>query len=111
MSIRAERVPGGWVKFVEPRSIAIGGMVLSLVGFFVVLPPLTLRTWVWPVTLGFFGVAAGIWAVSRGVRRVGWGAVVLGILGMTLGLLALESSVGKLDVVVVWSALLASTLR
>ena len=111
MSIRAERVPGGWVRIVEPRSIAIGGMVLSLVGFFVVLPPLTLRTWVWPVTLGFFGVAAGIWAVSRGVRRVGWGAVALGILGMTLGLLALESSVGKLDVVVVWSALLASMLR
>ena len=30
---------------------------------------------------------------------------------MTLGLLALESSVGKLDIVVVWSALLASMLR
>ena len=111
MSVRAERVPGGWVRFIEPRSIAIGGMALALVGFFVVLPPLTLRSWVWPVSLGFLSVAAGIWAVSRGAGRVGWGAVGLGILGMTLGLLALESSVGKLDVVVVWSALLASMLR
>jgi general nucleoside transport system permease protein len=112
VSVRAERVPGsGWVRLVEPRSIAIGGMVLSLVGFFVVLPPLTLRTWAWPVALGFLGVAAGIWAVTRGVRRLGWSAVALGILCMTLGLLALESSVGKLDVVVVWSALLASMLR
>jgi len=99
------------VRFIEPRSIAIAGMALALVGFFVVLPPLTLRSWVWPVSLGFLSVAAGIWAVSRGAGRVGWGAVALGILGMTLGLLALESSVGKLDVVVVWSALLASMLR
>jgi general nucleoside transport system permease protein len=111
MSVRAERVPGGWVRFVDARSIAIGGIVVSLLGFWLVLPPLTLRTWVWPVALGFLGVAAGIWAVTRGVRRLGWGAVAVGILAMTLGLLALESSIGKLDVVVVWSALLASMLR
>jgi ABC-type uncharacterized transport system permease subunit len=111
VSVRAERVPGGWVRLIEPRSIAIGGMAIALIGFWLVLPPLTLRSWVWPVALGFLGVAAGIWAVTRGVGRLGWGAVALGTLGMTLGLLALESSVGKLDVVVVWSALLASMLR
>jgi general nucleoside transport system permease protein len=111
VSVRAERVPGGWVRFVEPRSIAIGGMAIALLGFWVVLPPITSRSWVWPVVCGFFGVAAGIWAVSRGVRRVGWGAVALGIIAMSLGLLALQSSIGKLDVVVVWSALLAAMLR
>jgi ABC-type uncharacterized transport system permease subunit len=111
VSVRAERVPGGWVRLIEPRSIAIAGMAIALIGFWLVLPPLTLRSWAWPVALGFLGVAAGIWAVTRGVGRLGWGAVALGILGMTLGLLALESSVGKLDVVVVWSALLASMLR
>jgi general nucleoside transport system permease protein len=111
MSVSMERIPGGAIKFFDPRSIAIGGIAVSLLGFWLVLPPLTLRTWAWPVALGFFGVAAGIWAVTRGVRRLGWGAVAIGILSMTLGLLALESSVGKLDVVVVWSALLASMLR
>jgi general nucleoside transport system permease protein len=111
MSVQAQRVPGGWVRFFEARSIAIGGIVVSLLGFWLVLPPLTLRTWAWPVALGFLGVAAGIWAVTRGVGRLGWGAVAVGVLSMTLGLLALESSVGKLDVVVVWSALLASMLR
>jgi simple sugar transport system permease protein len=111
MSVSMERIPGGAIKFVDPRSIAIGGIAVSLLGFWLVLPPLTLRTWAWPVALGFFGVAAGIWAVTRGVRRLGWGAVAIGILSMTLGLLALESSIGKLDVVVVWSALLASMLR
>jgi ABC-type uncharacterized transport system permease subunit len=111
VSVGAERIPGGVIRFFDARSIAIGGIGLSLLGFWLVLPPLTLRTWVWPVALGFLGVAAGIWAVTRGVRRLGWGAVAIGILSMTLGLLALESSVGKLDVVVVWSALLASMLR
>jgi ABC-type uncharacterized transport system permease subunit len=111
MSVSAERVPGGVIKFFDARSIAIAGIAVSLLGFWLVLPPLTLRTWVWPVSLGFLGVAAGIWAVTRGVRRLGWGAVAIGILSMTLGLLALESSIGKLDVVVVWSALLASMLR
>ena len=111
MSVGVERIPGGVIRFFDARSIAIGGIGLALLGFWLVLPPLTLRTWVWPVALGFLGVAAGIWAVTRGVRRLGWGAVAIGILSMTLGLLALESSVGKLDVVVVWSALLASMLR
>ncbi|HKG10387.1 MAG TPA: hypothetical protein VKB07_07440 [Gaiellaceae bacterium] len=111
MSVGVERVPGGVIRFFDARSIAIGGIGLALLGFWLVLPPLTLRTWVWPVALGFLGVAAGIWAVTRGVRRLGWGAVAIGVLSMTLGLLALESSVGKLDVVVVWSALLASMLR
>jgi general nucleoside transport system permease protein len=111
VSVGVERVPGGVIRFFDARSIAIGGIGVSLLGFWIVLPPLTLRTWVWPVALGFLGVAAGIWAVTRGVRRLGWGAVAIGILSMTLGLLALESSVGKLDVVVVWTALLASMLR
>jgi len=111
MSVSTERIPGGAIRFFDPRSVAIGGIVVSLLGFWLVLPPLTLRMWAWPVALGFFGVAAGIWAVTRGVRRLGWGAVAIGIMAMTLGLLALESSVGKLDVVVVWSALLASMLR
>jgi ABC-type uncharacterized transport system permease subunit len=111
MSVRAERISGGWERLFEPRSIAIAGIVVSLLGFWLVLPPLTLRTILWPVALGLLGAAAGIWAVTRGVRRLGWGAIVLGGLAMSLGLLALQSSEAKLDVVVVWSALLASMLR
>jgi ABC-type uncharacterized transport system permease subunit len=111
LSARAERISGGWERLVEARSIAIAGIVVSLVGFWLVLPPLTLRTILWPVAFGLLGAAAGIWAVTRGVRRLGWGAIVLGALAMSLGLLALQSSEAKLDVVVVWSALLASMLR
>ena len=111
MSVLEERLrrTGTWVA--DARSVAILGIVVSLIGFWLVLPPLTLRTVLWPVALGILGAAAGIWAVSRGVRRLGWGAVVLGVVSMGLGILALQSSEAKLDVVVVWSALLASMLR
>jgi general nucleoside transport system permease protein len=111
MSVLEERLrrTGTWVS--DARSVAIAGIVISLLGFWLVLPPLTLRTVLWPVALGIVGVAAGIWSVSRGVKRLGWGAVALGIASMGLGLLALQSSEAKLDVVVVWSALLASMLR
>jgi general nucleoside transport system permease protein len=111
MSVLEERLrrTGTWVA--DARGVAVAGIVISLIGFWLVLPPLTLRTILWPVALGLVGVAAGIWSVSRGVKRLGWGAVALGIASMGLGLLALQSSETKLDVVVVWSALLASMLR
>jgi ABC-type uncharacterized transport system permease subunit len=100
-----------WVRIIHPRSIAIAGIVISAFGFWLVLPPLTQQTILWPVALGFLGVAAGIWSVTRGERRLGWSAAVIGIAAMGLGVLATNSSVGHLDSVVVWSALFASMLR
>jgi general nucleoside transport system permease protein len=64
-----------------------------------------------PVLVGLLAVAAGIWAVSRGEKRVGWGAVAAGVFGIGLGILATRSGRTNLDEVVVWSALLASMLR
>ena len=61
--------------------------------------------------IGVVAIALGIGALSRGVRRLGWGAVVIGVLGIVLGYLATRSSVGHLDQVVVWSALTAAMLR
>ena len=87
------------------------GILLGAVAFWTTLPPLTARSPLAPVALGILGVAAGIWAVSRGARRVGWSAVVVGLLGVALGVLATNSSETKLDNVVVWSALAAAMLR
>jgi general nucleoside transport system permease protein len=111
MSVLTERVNARWTALRGPRGIAILGMAVALLGFFLVLPPLTLQTVLWPVALGILGAAGGIWAATRGVKRLGWGAVALGVASMGLGVLALQSSEAKLDVVVVWSALLASMLR
>jgi general nucleoside transport system permease protein len=111
MTVLSEHIRVRGTERAAARSVAIAGVGFSLLGFWLVLPPLTLRTILWPVAFGLLGVAAGIWSVTRGVKRLGWGAVALGIASMGLGLLALQSSEAKLDVVVVWTALLASMLR
>jgi simple sugar transport system permease protein len=100
-----DRLPRG------PRAVAWLGILLGLVAFWVTLPPVTARSVVWSVLLAVLAVAAGIWAVSRGVGRLGWGAIVLAIAAAGLATLATRSSVDNLDSVVVWSALLAATLR
>jgi len=100
-----DRLPRG------ARAVGWIGIVFGLLAFFVALPPVTARSILWPFLFGLLGLAAGIWAVSRGVRRLAWGAIAISGLGIALGVLATNSSVGKLDSVVVWSALLAAMLR
>lgn len=107
----ADRRGGAFDRIFVPRSLAIAGIVLCALGFWIVLPPLTQRSPLWPVFLGIVGALLGVAAVTRGVRRLGWSAVVLGLASIALGVLATRSSVEHLDNVVVWGALLASTLR
>ncbi len=90
--------------------IARGGVVLGLFAFIVTLPPFSADAPWWPVLIGLLAIAAGIWAISRGLRRPGWTAVGFGIFGIGMGILATRASDGNLDVVVVWSALLSATL-
>jgi simple sugar transport system permease protein len=85
-------------------------MFLGVLAFFLTLPPLkTHQVWV-PLMVGLLAVACGIWAVSRGAGRIGWGAVALGVIGIGLGLLATRSSNTNLESVVVWGTLIGSTL-
>ena len=93
------------------RAAALGGILVGLAAFWIALPPVNARSPVWPVLIGVVAVALGAWAVSRGVKRLGWGAVVAGVAGIGLGYLATRSSVAHLDQVVVWSALFAAMLR
>jgi simple sugar transport system permease protein len=59
-------------------AVAALGIVLGCVAFLLALPPITARAPVWPVVAGVVAVAAGIWAVTRGVRRPGWSARAAG---------------------------------
>jgi ABC-type uncharacterized transport system permease subunit len=93
------------------RAVAYAGIVLGLAAFWIALPPLKVRAPLWPALLGVAALALGAWAISRGVKRLGWGAVVAGVAGIGLGYLATRSSVAHLDQVVVWSALFAAMLR
>jgi general nucleoside transport system permease protein len=90
--------------------VARTGVALGLIAFVATLPPFKARSpWV-PVFIGLLAIAAGIWVLSRGQRRPGWTAIGFGLVGIALGILATRASLGNLDQVVVWSALLSATL-
>src|SRR5437899_5450606 len=90
------------------RHVGVAGVIFGLLAFWLALPPLVARSGVWPITAGIVAIAAGIFCITRGVGRLGWGAVVVGVLGIMFGLLATRASVGNLDTVVVWGPLLAN---
>ena len=86
-------VTGRPTWFPTTRHVAIGGIVVGLLAFWLTIPPVNARNPWWPVLVGFFAIAAGIWAVSRGVRRAGWGAIAAGLVGIALVLLSTSASV------------------
>ncbi len=100
-----------WSEWVSAKHIAIAGIVLGMVGGWIALPPVAVRTVTLPLFLSILAIAAGIWAVARDVRRPGWGAIAAGIFGITLALLALQSSDPHLKSVFTWGTLIAATLR
>src|SRR6266704_2194784 len=87
------------------------GIGLGLLALFLALPPVKIRTAPLPVAIGILAVAAGIWAFTRGERRVGGGAVVSGLAGIGVALIVLQANEARLEGVFVWSALIAATLR
>jgi ABC-type uncharacterized transport system permease subunit len=95
----------------DPRTVGAAGIGLGLVALWLTLPPVHARSPLVPVAVGVLALAAGIWSASRGHRRVGWGAVAAGVAGIGVGAAATQSSVGNLETVFVWSALLAAMLR
>jgi general nucleoside transport system permease protein len=86
-------------RLLEPRTVAIVGVALGVLAFWIAIPPFTVRNVVVPVVIGALAAAAGGWAVSQGVRRPGWGAVAAGVIGAALGILATHSSTANLNTV------------
>ena len=93
------------------KRIGIIGIVLGLVAFWIALPPVTARSVLWPILVAVAALAAGTWAVVQGERRVGFGAVTSAVFGVVLAYFATRTSLGHLDIVIVWSAILAAMLR
>ena len=99
------RLPHGF------RMVAWAGIILGLAGAWVALPPIAARSWTWSLVLCLVAVMLGIGVAIRGERRFGGFAIAAGVLGFVVAYLATVSSIGKLESVVVWSALFAATLR
>ncbi len=90
--------------------LAIAGILLGALAFWIALPPVHERSLAWPIAFGTAGAAAGLAAALLGTRRLGFSAAVVGLAGIALGMLATRSSVGHLADVFTWSTLIASAL-
>ena len=72
------------------------GIFLGAFAAFLAIPPIEARAVYWPILVGIVAAMLVIWTVTRGRRRLGWGAVAAGILGIGLGILATRSSTANL---------------
>jgi ABC-type uncharacterized transport system permease subunit len=95
-------------RFLEPQSIGFLGILLGVLAFWLAAPPITQRTLTWPLVVGILAALCGIYAVTRGALRVGWGAVAAAIIGVSLAELATRSSEGHLHQV--WNAALIAQM-
>ena len=95
----------------KPRRLGQLGIALGVFGGWIAYPPIEVRTVVWPIVVGVAALACGAFAISRGERRVGWGAIASGLIGTGLGYLATRSGITHLEGVFLWGAVLATTLR
>ena len=91
--------------------IGWGGIALGLLAFYVVLPPILVRSMIPSVVLALAGIALGVIAVRGAEKRIGWGAIAACVIGIAGAYGAVNSGVTNLERVIVWSALLAAALR
>ena len=83
----------------DPRATGYLGILLGAFAAFLAIPPIEARTKTWPIVVGVVAAAFGIWTVTRGKRRLGYGAVAAGVIGIGLGILATYSGTSNLNAV------------
>jgi simple sugar transport system permease protein len=93
------------------RPVAWGGIALGVIAWYLALPPILVRTPVPSLVLAVAAIGAGGYAVSRGEKRLGWGAVAAGVIGGAGAIAATQSGTAHLEDVVTWSALIAAMFR
>jgi simple sugar transport system permease protein len=97
-------------RIVGGKPVAIAGIGLGLIAFWLALPPEHLRSLPVPIFLGIVAIALGAYGIAGGEKRVGWGAVTSGALGIVGAVMATRASVPHLEAVITWSTILATAL-
>ena len=94
------------------RQLGWAGIALGILAFFIAVPPIMVRSPAPIVVARAAGVGAGAFAVRGASKRIGWGAIVAGVFGVRRRHTRRRVGRGATSKeVVVWGALLASTLR
>jgi ABC-type uncharacterized transport system permease subunit len=94
----------------EPRSLAITGICLGALAIWLSVPPFTIRALAVPAGVAVLGAALGLWALTRGERKLGWWAVGVAILAIACALWFQNETTAELESVFS-IGLLAATLR
>jgi general nucleoside transport system permease protein len=107
VATEAERRPR---RFATWATVGIVGIALGILAFWVALPPVEVRTAFVPMVVGAMAALLGVGALTRGERRIGWGAVASGVIGMAAGAAATQASAQHLDDAVRWSTLVSGSI-
>jgi general nucleoside transport system permease protein len=97
-------------RLVTARNLGWVGIVAGVLAFWLALPPLTVRSIAAPLVVGSLAAVLGVGAITRGERRVGWGAVASGLLGAIGGVAAAQASAAHLEDVITWSTIVSLAL-
>jgi ABC-type uncharacterized transport system permease subunit len=93
------------------RGIAILGIVLGVLAFWLSIPPWNVTAAGAPVALGVAAVAAGVWGFTRDERKLGFWAILVGIAAAVASVLWLQDASEETKGDIFNAALIAATLR
>ena len=93
------------------RAIAILGIVLGLLAFWLSIPPWNVTAAGAPIALGVAAVAAGVWGFTRDERKLGFWAILVGIAAAVASVLWLQDASVETKGDIFNAALIAATLR
>ncbi len=110
MEARSVLASEGVRRLSQARTVAIIGIALGMLAFWLAIPPWTVRAVGVPLAVGIVGAAFGLAAAARDERRLGLWAIAAAVAG-TVGALWIQSQEAGTVEAVLTAGLLASTLR
>jgi ABC-type uncharacterized transport system permease subunit len=92
------------------KRAGIAAVIVSIIAWWLTLPPILIRSAVPSIIVGLAAAAAGAWVIHEKQWRLGGTAVVLGLVAIPIALVMTHQPTANVKQVFVWSALIASAL-